>query len=83
MHGQLRAELLANLLGTQRATILTLLGAPSTTGELAAALGVLPSAASQHLRVLREAAVVRRIRQGRSVLYVRTPLGDELVEPSR
>ena len=74
---------LTNLLGPPRATILTLLGAPSTTGELAAALGVSPSAASQHLRVLREASVVRRIRQGRSVLYVRTPLGDELIEPSR
>ncbi|MGB6069819.1 MAG: helix-turn-helix domain-containing protein [Rhodococcus sp. (in: high G+C Gram-positive bacteria)] len=70
---------LSNLLGTQRATILALLDAPTTTGEVAAVLGVSPSAASQHLRVLREAAVVRRIRQGRSVLYVRTPLGDELV----
>lgn len=71
---------LTNLLGTQRATILTLLDAPTTTGELAAALGVSPSAASQHLRVLREAAVVRRVRKGRSVLYVRTPLGEDLVE---
>lgn len=74
---------LANLLGTQRATILTLLDAPITTGEIAAALGVSPSAASQHLRVLREAAVVRRVRQGRSVLYVRTPLGDELIDAQR
>lgn len=74
---------LTNLLGTQRATILTLLDAPTTTGELAAALAVSPSAASQHLRVLREAAVVRRVRQGRSVLYVRTSLGDELLGRSR
>ncbi|MFI8567868.1 ArsR/SmtB family transcription factor [Rhodococcus sp. NPDC078407] len=74
---------LTNLLGTQRATILTLLDMPTTTGELAAALGVSPSAASQHLRVLREAAAVRRVRQGRSVLYVRTPLGDELVGRQR
>ncbi|WP_042939954.1 ArsR/SmtB family transcription factor [Rhodococcus sp. AW25M09] len=70
---------LRNLLGPQRATILTVLDVPSTTVELATALGVSPSAASQHLRVLREGAVVRRVRQGRSVLYVRTSLGDELV----
>lgn len=70
---------LTNLLGPQRATILTALDVPTTTGTLATALGVSPSAASQHLRVLREGALVRRIRQGRSVLYVRTTLGEELV----
>lgn len=74
---------LATLLGNQRATILALLDVPTSTGELAAALGVSPSAASQHLRVLREGALVRRVRQGRSVLYVRTALGDELIDAQR
>lgn len=36
-----------------------------------------------HLRVLLDAGLVRRRRSGRSVLYYRTPAGDQLVSPGR
>ncbi|GDY42474.1 hypothetical protein SANT12839_033560 [Streptomyces antimycoticus] len=37
----------------------------------------------RHLRVLREARLVRRRRAGRSVLYDRTTAGEVLVEAQR
>ncbi|GAA1087542.1 hypothetical protein GCM10009605_26830 [Nocardiopsis composta] len=37
-----------------------------------------PSAVSQHLRVLHAAGLVARARDGRHVLYRRSPLGEEL-----
>ncbi|GAB2886825.1 hypothetical protein GCM10027074_64120 [Streptomyces deserti] len=46
--------------------------------ELARRLGVTPSAVSQHLRVLHAAGLVTRTRDGRHVLYRRSPLGDQL-----
>ncbi|MFI6484286.1 ArsR/SmtB family transcription factor [Nonomuraea sp. NPDC050663] len=47
---------------------------------MARALGITPSAVSQHLRVLRESGLVTRERSGRSVLYMTTPLGASLTE---
>jgi DNA-binding transcriptional ArsR family regulator len=45
-------------------------GAPRTVAELAAAAGLTSQATSQHLRVLREAGLVRRAaREGTSVRY--------------
>ena len=55
-----------------------LLGRPATTTELAHRLSVSPSAVSQHLRVLRAAGLLNGARSGRSVLYLRSPLGDNL-----
>lgn len=69
---------LERLLGRPRARLLLLLDQPASTTELAHRLGVTPSAVSQHLAVLREARLTRRTRNGRSVLYSRTPLGDDL-----
>ncbi|WP_037936351.1 ArsR/SmtB family transcription factor [Streptosporangium roseum] len=46
--------------------------------DLARALGVTPSAVSQHLKVLRESGLVARERSGRNVLYMTTALGASL-----
>ncbi|MFI0482630.1 ArsR/SmtB family transcription factor [Actinomadura sp. 9N215] len=51
--------------------------------ELAHRLRVTPSAVSQHLRVLHAAGLITSARQGRRVLYRRTPLGDQLTAPRR
>jgi DNA-binding transcriptional ArsR family regulator len=40
--------------------------------------GISPGGASQHLSALRGADLVTGCRDGRNVLYVRTPLGDAL-----
>jgi hypothetical protein len=70
---------LSALLGAPRARLLVLLGEPLATVELARRLRVTPSAVSQHLRVLHGAGLVTRARDGRQVLYRRSPLGDQLV----
>ncbi|MCF3129642.1 ArsR/SmtB family transcription factor [Streptomyces olivochromogenes] len=72
------ASALAALLGAPRTTVLRLLAEPLPTVELARRLGVTPSAVSQHLRVLHGTGLVTRARDGRRVLYRRTPLGDTL-----
>ncbi|MGW4482917.1 DUF5937 family protein [Amycolatopsis sp. NPDC004368] len=69
------------LLGRPRAELLEALRSPATTTDLAGALGVSPSAVSQHLRVLRETGLVAGQRSGRSVLYLTTPLGETLLGP--
>ncbi|MGW4894897.1 ArsR/SmtB family transcription factor [Kitasatospora sp. NPDC004240] len=66
------------LLGAPKARLLALLAEPATTTELAYRLGVTPGAVSQHLAVLHGTGLVTRARHGRSVLYTRSPLGDEL-----
>src|SRR3954447_2904090 len=72
-------EALAALLGQTRADVLTALEAPRSTTELARRMDGSAGGVSQHLGVLREAGLVSAQRQGRSVLYVRTPLADALV----
>lgn len=73
---------LVPLLGAPRARLLGLLAEPLATVELARRLRVTPSAVSQHLRVLHAAGLVTRARQGRQVLYRRSPLGDRLAAGS-
>lgn len=70
---------LAELLGRNRARVLVALETPSSTSQLVRSLGLTLGGAGGHLRVLRTAGLVDRSRQGRSVLYRRTPLGDALV----
>ena len=77
--GREAAPELAGLMGATRARMLAALDAPASTSELAALLGVTPGGVSQHLSVLADARLVARMREGRVVLYARTPLGDELV----
>ncbi|MEU6499607.1 helix-turn-helix domain-containing protein [Streptomyces californicus] len=70
---------LGALLGAARAAVLVLLASPLSTTQLVALTGQGLGSVGRHLRVLRDAGLVRRRRAGRSVLYVRTEAGDVLV----
>jgi DNA-binding transcriptional ArsR family regulator len=69
---------LESLVGAPKARLLALLAEPASTTDLAYRLGVTPGAVSQHLSVLAATGLVTRARHGRSVLYRRSVLGDEL-----
>ncbi|HJD82722.1 helix-turn-helix domain-containing protein [Kitasatospora aureofaciens] len=71
-------QALEALVGAPKARLLSLLAEPASTTELAYRLGVTPGAVSQHLSVLAATGLVTRARHGRSVLYRRSVLGDEL-----
>lgn len=72
------------LLGARRAAVLAALGAPVATTELAARLDASAGGTSAHLKVLARAGLVRTRRDGRRMLYERTPAGDALLaSPSR
>ncbi|MEV0902231.1 DUF5937 family protein [Actinoplanes sp. NPDC049802] len=71
-------EHLAALIGRSRALILVMLADPASTSQLARALGMAVGTVGDHLGVLLRAGAVERARTGRSVLYRRTPLGDQL-----
>jgi DNA-binding transcriptional ArsR family regulator len=73
-------DALGALIGRSRAAILLTLGLPHSTTELALKLGQSPPAVSQHLAVLRRSGLVTSWRNGRSVLYRRTPLATSVVE---
>ena len=77
--GEPHAEGLARVIGTTRAAALSALDAPRSTTELARRLKVTPGGASQHLQALKAAGLVSARREGREVLYVRTPVADSLV----
>ena len=75
---------LAALLGARRAAVLAALGTPVATTELASRLGDSAGGTSAHLQVLARAGLVRARRDGRRVLYERTPAGDALLaSPAR
>jgi hypothetical protein len=74
-----REAALGELLGRRRAEVLAALGTPVSTLDLAGRLGASPAGVSAHLRSLREAGLVTGRREGRAVLYARTPLGDALM----
>jgi DNA-binding transcriptional ArsR family regulator len=71
-------QALQDLLGRGRARVLGGLEAPVGTTELARRLGLSPAGVSAHLRVLARAGLASAAREGRTVLYSRTPLGDGL-----
>jgi DNA-binding transcriptional ArsR family regulator len=73
-------ETLGALLGPARAAVLVLLDTPKSTSQLVALTGQGLGSVGRHLRVLRDARLVRRRRAGRSVLYYRTTAGETLVE---
>ncbi|MFC8531856.1 ArsR/SmtB family transcription factor [Nocardia sp. NPDC057227] len=60
---------------TRRAIFEALPAAPRSVGELAERVGVTSSAVSQHLRVLREARLVRMRPDGNRRLYHLDPRG--------
>lgn len=74
------ATALDALLGRRRAGLLRMLDQPLPTVELARRLRVTPSAVSQHLQVLHANGLVARARDGRRMLYRRTPQAAQLVE---
>jgi DNA-binding transcriptional ArsR family regulator len=74
---------LSALVGRTRATLLATLALPTTTTELAAELQLSLPAVSQHLKVLKDAALVDARRRGRMVLYQRTPMATMLLEAAR
>jgi DNA-binding transcriptional ArsR family regulator len=77
--GRASSDAIAELLGSTRAGILDALSELSDTPMLAKRLGVTPGAVSQHLRVLREAGLVRTQRTGRTALHLRTAKAEALL----
>ena len=77
--GERTPEALAHVIGRTRAALLAELDAPRSTTDVARLLDITPGGASQHLGALRAAGLVAGRREGRAVLYVRTPLADALV----
>ena len=75
-------DALADLLGSVRARLLALLESPASSTELAVRLGVTTSAVNQHLRALRDGGLLTSARHGRSVLYLRSDLGDRVLSAS-
>jgi DNA-binding transcriptional ArsR family regulator len=70
---------LDGLIGAVRARLLVMLDAPGSSTELARRLDVTPTAVNQHLRAMRAAGLLTSARHGRSVLYLRSQLGDDLL----
>lgn len=71
---------LARLLGTARADVLTLLDTPKSTTQLVALTGQALGSVGRHLKVLLDARLIDRRRAGRSVLYYRTAAGNVLID---
>ena len=70
---------LSALVGRTRATLLAALALPSSTTQLATQLDLSPAAVSQHLKILKDTALVSAHRRGRMVLYQRTPAASALL----
>ncbi|MFD0367546.1 DUF5937 family protein [Streptomyces sp. NPDC127114] len=73
---------LTAVLGRTRAALLTALGEPLSTPDLAARLGVTAGAVSQHLGALRGAGLVTTHRTGRTAVHLRTRTGTALTAES-
>jgi DNA-binding transcriptional ArsR family regulator len=74
-----RESPLAAVMGRTRATILALLELPMSTTQLAAQVELAAPTLNVHLKSLQAAGILTSRRDGRAVLYRRTPLGDQLV----
>jgi DNA-binding transcriptional ArsR family regulator len=69
---------LSALIGQRRAQILRELDRPASTLQLAHRIQASAGGISDHLKVLRQAGLVTRRRDGRQVIYTRTAKGDTL-----
>jgi DNA-binding transcriptional ArsR family regulator len=78
-----RSDALGAVLGRGRTRLLLELDAPSSTTELARRTGMTAGGVSMHLTALRAAGLVAAHRQGRSILNVRTALGEALLSTAR
>ncbi|KXO88199.1 hypothetical protein AXK56_12590 [Tsukamurella pulmonis] len=76
-------DALRRLIGAAKADLLAALADPAAVVDLAAALGISPSAVSQSLKVLGANGIVESSRYGHRVLYRRTALGDALIDRTR
>jgi DNA-binding transcriptional ArsR family regulator len=70
------------VLGRTRATLLGQLDLPMTTTQLASLLSLSAPTLNAHLQSLQAAGLVSSRRDGRSVLYARTDLGERLLAGS-
>jgi DNA-binding transcriptional ArsR family regulator len=73
---------LGDVLGHTRATLLGQLDLPMTTTQLATLLSLTAPTVNAHLKLLQAAGLVSARRDGRSILYVRTDLGERLLAGS-
>jgi DNA-binding transcriptional ArsR family regulator len=78
-----RSDPLAALVGRTRATSLASVDLPRSTTQLVEQLGLSPASVSQHLKVLKETALVTSRRRGRMVLYQRTAAATALLAAVR
>ncbi|MFI9210617.1 DUF5937 family protein [Streptomyces sp. NPDC053253] len=74
-------DAVAAVLGRSRTLLLTELDTPASTTQLATHCGLSAAGVSQHLIALRNAGLVTAHRSGRSVLYARTAVADQLLNP--
>ena len=77
----LEPDAVDRLLGSGRARVLRELHRPATTSELVAMLGASLGTVGDHLAVLRNARLIVGTRVGHRVVYRRTELGDQLLDP--
>lgn len=77
--GEPEGSPLAGVLGNTRAAILVLLDLPMSTTHLASQLELAMPTVNVHLKALQRAGIVWSHRDGRSVVYARTRLGDLLL----
>ena len=75
-------DALSRLLGSSRASVLSVLDRPRSTTDLARVLEISPGGVSQHLSVLYSAGLVSRHRDRRVVLYLRSNSGEALMHAS-
>ncbi|MEU8835448.1 MULTISPECIES: winged helix-turn-helix domain-containing protein [Streptomyces] len=77
MPGHVTSPSVSTLLGRTRTLVLTTIAKHQdcSTKELAARAGIAPASASEHATILREAGLIRSLRQRNSVLHSLTPLG--------
>ncbi len=74
-------DAVAAVLGRSRTLLLAALDTPASTTQLATHSGLSAAGVSQHLTALRNAGLVTSHRSGRSVLYARTSVADQLLNP--